>query len=122
MDESKEAIPEVRHLPIFPSVKDWQLLVWTVLLLLGLLVSCMTPFFWLGGIMGLAREGYRGPFFFIEQAFYWSTMLFPLHLIVFTLIALLLLFVGRGKSACVVQLFPFLIPIGLLCMVIMLGG
>lgn len=122
MDDNKEAIPEIRPVPLFPSVRNSLALVWMVLVCLGILVSFMTPFFWIGGAMGLAREGYRGPFFFIEEAFYWSVMLFPLPFMVFTLLSLFLISLGRGKTACVVQLFPFLIPIGLLCMVIMLGG
>ncbi len=54
-----------------------QKITWAARLLSGL-VMLLTPGFLLAGIMGLAREGHRGPFFFIEQAFYCSTILYPL--------------------------------------------
>ena len=86
-----------------------------VLVGLSALLVLLTPGLLIAGIMGLAREGRRGRYFFVEQAFYWSTMLYPLLFAVSTFGAILLIGRRRVALACVMQSLPILVPLALYC-------
>jgi hypothetical protein len=93
-----------------------------VLHILGGIAILLTPGFLVAGVMGLAREGHRGRFFFIEQAFYWSMMLYPLVYGACILVALVLVKQSHFRVALLVSILPFLIPGLLLLLVIVTGG
>jgi hypothetical protein len=77
------------------------------------LAVLFTPVFIIAGIMGLAREGPRGRFFFVEQAFYWATMLYPLLWLVATVGTLIAIMYKQFLLGCLIQALPFLLPVGL---------
>lgn len=62
------------------------------------------------GIMGLARAGRKGPFFFIEEAFYISTMAYPLTFFICTVAAKLLVDRKHLVAALLVQAAPVVVP------------
>jgi hypothetical protein len=70
----------------------------------------LTPGFLLAGAMGLAREGQKGPYFFIEQAFYISTIVYPLTYLVCTFGSMLLANQERVVAALLAQAAPIAIP------------
>jgi hypothetical protein len=82
-----------------------------IIRILGGVALILTPGFLIAGAMGLARAGPKGQFFFIEQAFYVSTMAYPLSYLACTGVSLLLANRNRVVLALLVQAAPIAIPI-----------
>lgn len=95
--------------PSYPPVEEWYWL--GIVRNLGLIGLILSPGFVIGGVMGLAREGTRGPFFFIEQAFYVATIAYPVNLFLCTIFAALLMKQNRRYLALMVQSAPIMLPI-----------
>jgi hypothetical protein len=71
----------------------------------------LTPGFLVAGAMGLAAEGPKGPFFFITQAFYISTMGYPLMYLACTGASVLLANRNRVVLALLAEAAPITIPV-----------
>jgi hypothetical protein len=84
-----------------------------VLQVITSLAVLLTPGFIIAGVMGLAREGPRGRFFFVEQAFYWTTMLYPLLWIIATVATLIAVAQKQLLLGCFIQAMPFWLPAAL---------
>lgn len=71
----------------------------------------LSPGFLIAGAMGLARAGPKGPYFVIEQAFYLSTMAYPLMYLACTGLSVLLADRDYVISALLSQAAPITIPV-----------
>ena len=77
----------------------------------------LTPGFLLAGIMGLAREGHKGPFFVLEVAFYLCTMGYPLLFLAGTIVSTSHANRNYLVAALLAQAAPIAIPVGLFLLV-----
>lgn len=77
----------------------------------GGLALLLTPGFLIAGAMGMARAGPKGPYFFIEQAFYISTMAYPLMYLACTGLSVFLEDWKYPISALLSQAAPIAIPV-----------
>jgi hypothetical protein len=82
-----------------------------VIRILGGVGVLLAPGFIVGGVMGLARAGPKGPFFFIEQAFYISTMGYPFLYLVCTMLSMSLAERNSAVLALLAQAAPIAIPV-----------
>jgi hypothetical protein len=82
-----------------------------LLRILGGLALILTPGFVIAGEMGMAREGPKGPYFFIEQAFYIFTIAYPLAYLICTGGSIFLANRNRLVSAFLAQAAPIAIPV-----------
>ncbi|MFL5243129.1 MAG: hypothetical protein ACJ8FY_13565 [Gemmataceae bacterium] len=92
-----------------------------IIRILSGLALILGPGFLIAGAMGLARAGPKGPFFFIEQAFYTSTMGYPVMYLVCTGVSVLLANRNRLVLALLAQAAPIAIPIVLVVLMLVLG-
>jgi hypothetical protein len=75
----------------------------------GLATLLLTPGFIIAGAIGMARAGPKGPYFFIEQAFYLSTMAYSLMYLACTGLSVLLANRNYVVSALLSQAAPLTI-------------
>ncbi len=82
-----------------------------IIRVLGVAGLILSPGFILGGIMGMARAGDKGRYFFVEQAFYISTIGYPFLYLAGTRISMPLTERDYLDLALIAQAAPILIPL-----------